>query len=869
MGIEKPLAPARPNSDTHDSALPIGGGVGTGSSRPNADSPLKFVLNEKDTLDKEQKIADRYKSIDSLNKADKIKALSDTNLNPYRLANPYDGLANSLHRWKTVAAQAANGHYSNEEMGKVADNYYKKMIAPMYAKMGIAPMDKELWDKQAYSEALKYNLEDSYNSSIMHGLKNGFHTGAAETDRAYGYVTDMVGNVLDNSMALYKRAHAVDKTLTTDQIKQNQNRSWIDTAKDIHNFVSGVHHDRGLVSQGASYKSDKNDFWSEALPNHEGWSEHATSFVAEQAAQLPVYVAMGLTTGGAGAAAKSTNVTEELLKTPLGKRTYGYLMAGAEGLAYGKATRRQDDKAQAWRDAVGFTVFHGLFDVGGLGLKKLINVVPESNSALLDKLKSRQDTLDLAAEGKRPATGPEIYEDHKKEIANNLTVAGITGQRAIFSDSLRHIENMQNVEHGNWSRDQVREYEQSLLKDDPARWAPVLSSAKFVRSLIGDKKLSNLTDEESKFLGSRIEKLIDDAGKEINTHSDGMKESTASSTVKNSKSLPAKSSMDLYRSKVLAQISKDNPSALQMIKPEQVDAIAAKMMAKDAQKAAEKAETVLGDDPVREATNAAKRSKVSKTEVDEGKIQASRKEDKYGSSASLKALPAETKSYFKNVASKAKENGQKLSEYFEDMEDKDFVSDLSQHFYPQALRDAKIYFESQNSFEGKQDPNFLAFMYNYTDKMPKEFAKELENRLVSTMKVQKYMNGKEPSEPQLEYFAKAMYNHMDNFLDSGRWPKESNIFRSSNEKMFQSTRWQMQLLREKMVQEQKNLKDMFSTNPKALKNAMTAYSLLSKRRLEEYKTGPKDMSSQHNIKDIGDRITEVMTQTGDRERIPF
>jgi hypothetical protein len=129
--------------------------------------------------------------------------------------------------------------------------------------------------------------------------------------------------------------------------------------------------------------------------------------------------------------------------------------------------------------------------------------------------------------------------------------------------------------------------------------------------------------------------------------------------------------------------------------------------------------------------------------------------------------------------------------------------------------------------------------------------------------------GGEPTEPQLMYFARAMYNHVDNFLGSGRWPKESNIFRSTQDKMWQSTRWQMQLLREKMVQEQKNLKDMFSGDPKALNNAMITYKTLANRRLDEYSIGPKNMKSQENIKHIDDDIADLQTRSGDYERIPF
>jgi hypothetical protein len=168
-----------------------------------------------------------------------------------------------------------------------------------------------------------------------------------------------------------------------------------------------------------------------------------------------------------------------------------------------------------------------------------------------------------------------------------------------------------------------------------------------------------------------------------------------------------------------------------------------------------------------------------------------------------------------------------------------------------------------------QNPNFLGFMYNYLNQMPKEFGQELEQRFLDTVKAQKYMNGRKPVEPQLLYYAKAMYNHVDNFLGSGRWPAESNLFRSSNEKMWQTTQWQRQLLVEKSLQEQKNLKDMFSGDKKALKAALATHAALSKMRLSEFDKASMKRGSQDTIKEYDDKIADLITQTGDYDRWQF
>ena len=828
-----------------------------------AHTPVDFLTHYQAAAKAQRDIAEKYHSIDSMNRQDKVKALSDPNLNPYGLQdNPtgaYDGLSNSLHRWKTVAADAdskiKNGQWDwrkgDELKAKTAAHYYDSMIAPFYAKMGIAPMDKKLWMRQAYSEALNYNIEDSYNSSFTHGLKQGWNSGVASTARAYGYMSNALGNLTDDAFALYKA-------------NSQTGLGWHEQMRNIHNAISSTQHKENIVTQGSKIQDENHQFWSEALPTHEGWVNHATSFIAEQAAQLPVYAAMEMG-GKVLSLAGGSNLTKLLTASPIGKRVLPYLMAGGEGLAYGTLTRPQNDKNQAWQDAVGFAVFHGIFDLGGAGLKKLIDILPEGSDKLANAMK-KQDRLDLAQEGRRPATGPETYEAHKAEVASNLAVGGVPAQRAIFADALRHVENMQNVEGGKWTAEDIRQYESELLKDDPARWSPTLSAAKFVRSLIGDKRLSDMKpgSEDEKFLSSRIAKLIMDSAQEINTHVKGMAESTEQATEKSIKEPAAKHTLDFYRAKVTSQIAKADPAALKMMSPEQLDKLAAKAMAEDQAKAAKIAEDILTADPQHEAENIAKRSKAQKAAIKTAPVRTKTefRTDKFGQpSVSFKAAP-DYKIRLASYVKDAKAKGQSLKDFFDGMDDEDFVADLSNHFYPKALREAEVFFENQHTKEGAQNPNFLAFMYNYTHKMPKEFGQALEERLIDTMKVQKYMSGRKLTEPQLDYYAQSMYNHVDNFLDSGRWPAETNIFRSSNEDMFNSTRWQMKLLRERTQQEKKNLMDMFSGNKTALRDAMTTFKHLSKKRLEEYATGPKDLGSQKRVTEINEDMTDLMTSTG-------
>jgi len=166
--------------------------------------------------------------------ADKVSvnsaALKNPKLNPYKLANPYDGLANSLHRWKTVANDAVLSHYTDEQKKTIASHYYDRMIAPMYGGMKIAPMSKELWLKQAYGEATNYNIEDAYNNSIMHSLAHGWNEGLPGLARAGQYVHNALGNFVEDAVQLYKNQTAF-RALPDAQQKVLLARPWHEQAQ--------------------------------------------------------------------------------------------------------------------------------------------------------------------------------------------------------------------------------------------------------------------------------------------------------------------------------------------------------------------------------------------------------------------------------------------------------------------------------------------------------------------------------------------------------------------------------------------------------------------------------------------------------------
>src|ERR1017187_6136992 len=106
----------------------------------------------------------KYHSIHTMKDAQKIDALKDTKLNPALIEDGYDSIAHAMYLWTQVGAKAKTaGNISFDEQKKIAGNFYDRVIYPAYGQLskdrgGIQPISKEMWQKQAYEEALNYKI---------------------------------------------------------------------------------------------------------------------------------------------------------------------------------------------------------------------------------------------------------------------------------------------------------------------------------------------------------------------------------------------------------------------------------------------------------------------------------------------------------------------------------------------------------------------------------------------------------------------------------------------------------------------------------------------------------------------------------------
>jgi hypothetical protein len=821
---------------------------------------------------------DKYASLNKLDNSKKVEALKDPRLQPSKIEDGYDSVAHAMWLWTQVGAKAkAAGNVSFTEQKQIAQNFYEHVLGPAQIKAGMEPMSPELWHQKAYNEALDYKIEDAYGNSWLGAIRNGWNNALVTAAKDTSPMVSLVGGALDNVVAQYRkeRAWRQQSDITTDLELRSGPGVDIDAAAAIrgdnsHSYANWIQRVKQIDSQLAAKKADRENsdfqrlaianetghqFWAEALPTHGGALNKVTSWAVEQVGSVPVFAAIDAATAGLGTIPEALGFTGKLAASPAGRRVLGYLTAGATGTAYGALTKPQDNPAQHLRDGLDFMVLHGVFDVGGVGLRKLIDMLP-SGSKALEAMKRRQDAVMLSWEkNQRAATPAEKYEAHVGQAANTIRATGLAGERSFQVAALHHL-----TETAKMSKEELAKYEESLLNKDAALHAPMLARAHFIQDLLGDKKITEVTEgsPEEKMITERLEKLALDGAGKMNTAVD-MKAEFEAKAESNLKKPSAKNTLEYYINKVHQDLAKD-PGAAALVSPEQVQKAAQKMYEKDLQAAARVAEKETGTPKIVQAQDIGKRIKPNKAAMTLKTRTANT-----ASGRSVSVSPS-FNVYMKAARRAAIDNGKSLTEFFSGLDEKQFSDDLQEHFYPKALAKAKIWFEKGS---GGSNPNFLAFMRNYAGQMPKEFAAALDEHLIDTVKVQKGMNGRRLTEPQLAYYAKSMYNHVDNFLGSGRWPEETNIFRSTQEDMWNSTEWQRDLITERIAQEQRMLRNAFSGNPKELRVALATHAKFSGFRLDAFNLGADDLTSPDAYKHFNDKIATQLTDTGEYKRWNF
>jgi hypothetical protein len=523
--------------------------------------------------------------------------------------------------------------------------------------------------------------------------------------------------------------------------------------------------------------------------------------------------------------------------TPKGQFIARTLGAGGEGLGYGILTRPNEDKSQSWKDAFAFMVGENIFHYAGQKIK-LRDVLVKSGDE--EAVHSHDTAMELskrgAENGERLATPAEKRQAYIEKHANDMAQVGAEGVRTHY---IQAAEEIAAEEAGGTKLSEVEAKHAKARKSDPAGAVPVQTAKGFIRDFLNGRKLTELSPEAKSDLTNQVIELIADAENHLDRNSEAIRTANVTSVKIEEGGPNAKMTLDHIRETVMRE-NQEAGIAL-ATKPEEVEAMVQERYKKAQARAAAQAEARSGRDAERTATETAE----TRTEGDK-LIRKSGQEtsDSKGKSVITKATEGETRykprnaeashnvSYSNYLVYLKKTAGGTtnavLTKFYAGMDAEDFEKELETWMYPKALKDEGLYFEHEYTREGKQNPNFLAFMLNYADQMPVPMAKKLSSELEESLKFENHFKGSKVTDTQKWHYALQMYNHVDTFLNSSAFMKrgEKNIFRSTQSDLLNPTGYQVQLLDEMHKENLKLISEMFP-NAREKTAARFAYTQLA------------------------------------------
>ena len=778
-----------------------------------------YVDRENAALAREKELQ-KYYSFDSADHTAKLEKLKDLKLNPYLLSSGYDGLTNSLQRWKTIATSSEALKATPEQKRIAAENYYDKMLVPMYQKMGAEPINKKVWMEQAYDNALKWDMDKAYESHWRTGLYQGF----------INY--EKMGTFALKSLA------GVGKSLIVD----TRSMMGLDTPKEVKEGTPETYPITGFMLQSLKRTLSHDTFWHDINPD-QTTGDGVKSFVVEQAMMLPLYATVGKFTGGflGGLTSEEANTTKNLLATKGGKRVVNMLVNGAEGAAYGLALRDEGDKQNAWKDAVMQAVIGTVFHAAG--------------EKLQFKSPKVERDIELGKKGYRLASIEELEHELMKSSAGVQAAGGwplkLESAREAFLH-VRHTEGMEPAYVENMVRDN--------LTRDKARYNDVYITAAYIRKWLGERKLSSLPENEMGELMDNLHgiftKAADRTAELVPEHQE-INGAKAVEIVQKTKS----GAKNIAR--IIANHKADDAEVGIKRSEEEYQKIALAQIAKSNAKAAGKASVEQTTQPVSDVIDIVQKGqKLKKAKIEDPgflKIRSSYRTNKGGEPAVSYSANMSWAVHARKAVTKAGFNwdSKGVQAWLDGLSSEDFTKDLHDFWFPEELKNEGIYFEGGRT----ENPNFLAFMRNYADEMPKEYAQRLDEELQDTKKVENFFVKHVPIEDQLDYYAKGMYNHVSDFMASERFKKPNakgetrNVYRTTYANLKDPSRHQIKMHKEVVQAEQDIIRGMFKGKQGASNAAIHAYNLLAGKRAEAFMSGNQDTRREVQ-KQIDDKILE-------------
>lgn len=474
------------------------------------------------------------------------------------MPSSYDGLVAGYHKWTLVAAGALRDKVSGEMQERLAKNYYDKMLVPLYQKMGMKPISRELWMREAWQQdgALTFDADDRYVNSGASGLVRGL----VNTIQLGENVAETGVNLLGFGL---KEGWAFAKGVAKDPLG-GVPQTWLDhlhqmASNDPDMFEAAKKDTRSIpILRSLSKVLDDRtaQFYSESVPARTN-TEWVTAQATELAAQAGVFKALGKV-NEAGIVA--TGLTDALAKIPAGKFIAKSLMAFAEGSEFGLATRPQEDKDKWVEDGISFMVMHGIFT--GLGKLSTPWVERFKASGGLDTLGEKMGQYrDRWTNKTRPLNAAEQDAQMLGAKANEQTVVGKLGSEAIDEHGIRLANDW--AERGLNSR-QIAADKRKLMKADPVLHGPAIKAAENIQRILGkDESILDHVNDPGKMkdLRAKLKLIRDDASETLVENSPAVKQAAMKEATKAAREPGAQKTREAIKAKLM----QDHPNIVQAI----------------------------------------------------------------------------------------------------------------------------------------------------------------------------------------------------------------------------------------------------------------------------------------------------------------
>ena len=782
---------------------------------------VKPVTPQKQPIPSEHHID--YSSVYKMDESMKKKVLRDPQLNPYKLTDPYDYLNAQMYRWTQLAKRVSEGHYTPEQKDLIAQQAYRRMILPYYLRTKQEPLSEEQWMKNAYGVGASFDLDRSYNGSLYNGGSHGTMSLMHDILQATRTFTNILGAVVSPPHPNTDE----DWQQTMQRAKNNPGYKgfWAEVEDTAGHSYLPVKPVRNWIDTN----SDKLEFLQHLRPNKD-WTAKASSFVVEA---VPFAIAASVSGGSSDA----PSIAHALMgESRAGKLVASALDAARDGAIYGTFTRKFQDKEEALKDAIDWAVGSTILNVGGQSLGyvggKIVNAASESFGKVFKR------KADLVEAG-RTMTSPEESDERFEEIeSEDIARNGLIGQRSIDDAAAEHIIKM---ESSGMTPEQIRDHERAMVNGPNRRVdGPMLAAAIRLRTELAGVKLSEATPQtKARILANLTARSTTAAGR----------------LTKNVAVLQEA----LYHRFTSLDPSTLNARVMQMlikqVAPGMGEGAASKQLVAAAQdkwaqlvvEAGKDAETELTTDLVDKAWKAeqAKRAAMRDVPATEAVQSRTRRWKTPGGTSGVSySFAPQWTVYAKNaLKSRGKQwNSTEIAKWVNALDEDDFAADLHAYFLPEFLKAGNIRFEHGNTAEGPDHSNLYAFAWNYKDSMPKEYAARLEELYADAPKMSRFFQ-QTPKKDQAQLMRRislAMWNHVDNFLGSGRFPRESNIFRSTQSDLMNPTVWQKDLFEERVEKEQKIIDKMYARDTPENRRASQTIKALFLARKRAFKAGNQD-----------------------------